>query len=443
MNRLRPGSLRQTLLMLALLLLGHAVYDRWQYAASYPSGDFYIFWSMPQFLSARPGTDIYLPREQQRMGAALAAWAAAKPNAREEQYAVDTAMARDNGRPDAAGSPFLYATTGLLSTGDFRTDRIDFFVLCLAAYLLGIAAICRLLDYSPVATVILLAFFCCDYAPLFSDLRVGNLNQIQILIIAGFVALMAKSKEFWAGLVLGFGLMLKPNISLILPLGMVLLFSRKKYKPLAALLLGVVVAVAAALGFSSAYFAKPSMWCEFAQSLPGTVNLSLPFEKGNIGLPALVNKLLAVNISSLTLLALLAAFVYVAIRAGKNPGPANAGDAQATALRDAMVAGGAGCAIMILSSNLVWRHYYTLLIPLILFTLRPDSESKSRTIGRILALAALLVMSRFVEAMFMQNGYVLPVAYNLVTLLLLAFTLFELWSGRNDKPPVVTLPQAG
>jgi hypothetical protein len=52
-------SVYRVSLALALILLAHALYDRWQSAVQTPTIDFFTFWSVPHSLSIRPVANIY------------------------------------------------------------------------------------------------------------------------------------------------------------------------------------------------------------------------------------------------------------------------------------------------------------------------------------------------------------------------------------------------
>jgi hypothetical protein len=94
-----------------------------------------------------------------------------------------------------------------------------------------------------------------------------------------------------------------------------------------------------------------------------------------------------------------------------------------------LVVVGLGCAVMLMSSQLVWPHYYVLLIPLELYLLRPlgwGDRPQRRLVVSILAAIGFCLLS---WAMWhaMANMLQGSIAVNAATALLFILALCETW----------------
>jgi hypothetical protein len=128
---------------------------------------------------------------------------------------------------------------------------------------------------------------------------------------------------------------------------------------------------------SAAYFGSTAIWMDFLHSLMKTLNGgSYPLENGNFSLSALVfggnNGPAAIT----SLLLLLAGFSWLMFASRQNtsrelPDEASRNAYGSRRMHTAFAIGGGGCAIMLLSSPLVWLHYYLLLLPLSLYVIQP------------------------------------------------------------------------
>src|SRR5262245_32722080 len=102
-------------------------------------------------------------------------------------------------------------------------------------------------------------------------------------------------------------------------------------------------------------------------------------------------------------------------------------------LHDAFVATGAGCALMLLAGRLAWLHYYTLLLPLAVYLLRPDPTAEAgpvRGIARLVAIAGLVLLSGPVE-LASGDAFHESIVVNAATLLLAGAGLHDLWLQRR------------
>ena len=100
--------------------------------------------------------------------------------------------------------------------------------------------LCRLLQFSPVSTLLAAALFTSSFQPLLADKWVANLNQIQLLPLACFLLVVTRSWEVLAGLALGISVMLKPNVAFVAFLSVLVSLADREYRRMRRLLLGGV-----------------------------------------------------------------------------------------------------------------------------------------------------------------------------------------------------------
>jgi hypothetical protein len=436
-NAGEPSRRSIGLLALAALLLVHAIGARMQAASATPAIDYYTAWSVPH---AAIAASFYTNDGQRDIATALTREAARLDPASRQALANSTTAQLYDGRVDATGSPFLYWMVGVFSSGDYDTDLDRFALFSLFCMLVATVVMCRLLAYPMAATMLAIVVLLSIYVPTSSDVKVGNINEIQLLCLALFAYFMARSWRGAAGLTLGAGVMLKPNLAFIAVLAVSTATIDRDYRGLARLLAGMAVAALICFAVSTIHFGAPAIWIAFIRSLPRTLDASpYPIEHANFALPMLILQATGWDVSSFVLLALLGVFIAILwVTRGRNERAERADAGSQSELRDAFALAGAGCAIVLLSSKLVWLHYYVLLIPPLLFLLRPTPAggtwSRSDTWRTAGASCALALLSRlaFSSTERSQNPAVAQaMSANLAAMLLTALVLYDVWQRRS------------
>lgn len=425
-------------LLLSLLLLAMSLFNHWKYASSTPTTDFFTYWGVPRTMRSTSVHNIYNHEDQRTMLSILNREAEPWSASKKQMDAAAIASRFYGQRIDVTGSPFLYASAGLLSTGSYERDQRHFVILCFLCLAASILILCRLLKYHSIAAILMLIFFSSFFAPVLSDLEVGNVNQIQLLIITMFILLTVKSKSFWAGFVIGMGIAFKPNIALIWLCYHFYELVDREYKKQITQLLGTVAGMLLAVSFSVVYFGKPAIWVQYAATFPAMLTSSYPVYNGNKALPMLISDLTGLHTAAIIGGVLIIAFTGILLLTRcRIHAEATVGKNSSTLLHKMFNTAGIGCVIMLLSSNLAWLHYYILLIPLAIYLLRPaESEAWSgpsspfmQTAVRLAATAALLLFSS-VMSFVLNNAQSQAVVFNIATGLLLLGALYELWSVR-------------
>ena len=420
--QMRPSA------MLASLLLAHSAWFVWQIGTRSPMIDFFTFWSVPHTNLTNSLPNIYSPENQHTMGSRLLAEAQMPGASETQRRATEATMQLYGGRVDATGSPLLYTLVGLLSSNDYETDRKRFVlvsVICLGA---AVMVLCHLLRFEVVSIILVLAFMA-DFSPVISDLRVGNLNEIQLFAITLFILFTCRSQPVLAGVAIGTATMLKPTTLIIFALSSILCIADRDFGRLLRMLVGWIVAAALSVAVSGMYLGSPTMWIDFLKSLPTTLGGgAYPSENGNFSLSTLLFGGTGPAAMAL-LITLLLAFSWMVFATRRSA------LAWESTIQDAFSVAGFGSAIMLLSSPLAWLHYYVLLIPLSLYVMPRISATKEppRSDGVMTGLVPfvpLLMFSALTESMMRGNAVGVAVVVNSATILTVALAFFKIQRER-------------
>jgi len=436
----------RTVFVLGLLLLFYTLWSVWLATTGSPTIDFFTFWTVPQTLSHQPVGNIY-SEEGQRKLALSAAEQAGSPHAPDlQKRTASIVLQLYNGRVDATASPLLYAAVGGLSSGDYLTDQKRFLFVSMACMILSVLILAKMLRFAALEIILLLLFLFWNFEPLLSDMRVGNVNELQLFAIVLFIFLSARSRPLSAGLVLGLTTAFKPTTAMVLVLVVVAGLADRGYAKLAKTLAGAAAGIGLSVSLSAVYFGDRGMWLDFLHSLPKTLNgTAYSLESGNFSLAALVfgaTSRRAVIIPA----ALLALFCWILASSGRSSdSPAGNAARAELDLQTAFCIGGCGCAIMLLSSPLVWLQYYLLLLPLLLYVISADRAEGGSEVGKpsiawrqslpFLPYLPLVLFSLPFHMVVGRNLRLLCIFIILASILTLALAAQRIWSGRRGPDP--------
>jgi hypothetical protein len=338
-------------------------------------------------------------------------------------------------RVSVTGSPLVYALVGLTASGAYDKDLGRFTVASWLCLLAAIIILCRLLQFSPVSTLLAVGLFTSSFEPILSDMRVANLNQIQLLSLACFLLFITRSRDVLAGLTLGIGVLLKPNLVVVAFLSALVSLADRDYRKLTRLLLGMCLAALLSVAISVSYFGRPAMWWDFIWSLPQHLASSFPIEDGNVGLTVLLFRIVHREVAPYIFVILMAIVSIVFFRTRPDrarnvaSAPSLGTDESARSIHRMFVVVGLGCAVMLMSSRLAWLHYYVLLIPLELYLIRPLGRGdwpQRRLIISIFAAVCFISLSSATKSV-VANPLQESIAVNTATALMFILALCEMW----------------
>ena len=115
--------------------------------------------------------------------------------------------------------PFFYACFRAVRTGDYDTDLRRYRLGSLVAFVLATLLVGRLVGCTPATTLAALAFFLWAFPPLRFDLAEGNVNAVQLALLALLLCLRRDPDRAWrtvaAGCILSLAVLFKPNLAMV------------------------------------------------------------------------------------------------------------------------------------------------------------------------------------------------------------------------------------
>jgi len=373
------------------LLLGLGAITTFRYQ---PGIDFYQFWGVPLArasanLQATPYTDG--PAYAQVLNAMADASASAKLREANRQRRTLEPM----------GTPFLYAAFAVFPE-DYPRAQALFAVIQYAAAWAAVYILARLASAAPWPAACLAFFVLLTFNPFAQDVRVGNVNSLQLLALAVLVAVSSRkvfSGNDWVdGLFVGSLALLvafKPNTPWIAAALAVHYFFVRGPRAFAIGAAEAVLLGLAAFAVGAAYMGGAHAWIEWidlARGMDGSA-VALPYERGNLSIAMLLARaspLLGSKGYGLLLAGFLALAIVMALSVG---GRAKAGGAARRAFSDPGFAASVGILFTFATSPLVWPHYHMLLLVPIAWLLTRAGSCRVCAWG---AAACYLVLSRVV-----------------------------------------------
>jgi hypothetical protein len=381
----------ETVLLLILAMFGLAL--AWGNSANDVGVDFYQFWVVGQSVNHPGINNVYSDDARQLLGAEFFEKAQSVGNPRQ------TTAAKYRQKLETYSSPFLYVLFGLFSTGNYETDFRNYRLLMLACLAAGIVILCRLLNHSPGSTLGAIAIFSAWFEPFASDLRVGNVNSLQLAALA--VYLWAVMRMQWCyrdvlgGALIGLMVAFKPNLVFVAGMLAVYWIVSRQIRRLWFHSIGAVVGVAVAISFAAASFRSLHCWTDWLSALHSLPGAIITVDLGNFSPAQILNESFGINIEiplAIIFGGLAVAVMWIRQRnvsreRGAMPAPDEFPEMFAVSI---------GCLLVVLMARLAWLHYYVLTIPAFLFLLRPAGVSSSAAgfiARRFLTVLALLAFA--------------------------------------------------
>lgn len=398
-----PRLLRIVLTVVAALAALYAAISVWRQNERAAGLDFYIYFVAGQLAGRADVENIYGAEVQDRVGEEYFERAQRSGS---ELRKYDAQRRR---RLDLVSSPFLYSLLRW-APRDYDLALARYHGVVLFAFIAGVLLLCRVVRLSWASSLFLVAGLLLWFRGFEADLRVGNVNSLQLFGIAVAVAV---PRARWV--LLGALLLFKPNVMFIPLFFAVARLARRESRSLVIDLASGAAGALAAIVIASISYGSPRVWLQwiraandFYHRLPSrmernvTPALSLFHEQGEW--------------VSYVLAALLVIVVCVAVWRSRSD--------------DAPLLAGLGILVYLLTATVVWLHYMVLAVPVAIALLR-------WRVTAIVAIAALLLMA---EEPFEKLAGVaaFPVEAWLITPALGALFVGSVWTlWRTGRKPVV------
>jgi len=399
--------------------------------------DYLHFWIVPQSQRNLGIDSVYSPSDHPRI----------LDNARAEAESQGSermlAMIETNSRLyetglSPTGSPFFYTVLGLVQTGQFDRDLTIFQLASTLLFAVGVWLLGRAAGLKPWVTLAILAALLVFFRPLQVDSSVANSNRLLVFLFACFGWSVCKERpsHLLGGLLLGFAVAFKPSFALVPVFAMTYLAIRRRPKNLAALALGLVLGLSGAVIFGAGYFESLDSWTLWQGFVSDTLRQPFLIEHGNFSLHKLLDansQMLSLTIAGVCWLAFVAASAIgnksqdslagvdaVAGNESKNlsencrglahfaesseqnvpvPLSSKAFRIGSSSNREFALCGSAGLLAFLMSSPLVWAHYFVLTVPAIVLLAGDCIRQKQHTLQRYASISLLVVGTVTVSAL--------------------------------------------
>jgi hypothetical protein len=394
--------------------------------------DFYNPWVAGRLGTDMPPASLYASGADRRLAAEARRLARAQDSPR-----LAEAAGYWEHRRGLNTSPLMAALYAHLTLDDYDRALQVHQVLSLAVFAATLLFAGPLLGLGLLETLALVTLLATAFAPLASDLRVGNVGQIQLGALGLFLAVRNavgfRGRDLAGGALLGFMVVFKANLAVVAGVVALVWLVDARWQTLAGHAAGAMAGAALGVVIAAWHFGSLAVWRAWLPMLrldePG---LDLRLAVGNVAPAALLDETTALRVTPL-LLALLAGGVGIALLRSRSAGPPS----HETAAFREQRALALGCTVLLLGSPLVWLHYHMLAVLPFLVALRaggrPDGSGRRTSWLALAALAPLLVM-RVMHGL--PNPALAPMAalVGLGTLALYALVLRQLATGLAADP---------
>ncbi len=377
------------------------------YGGRTPGIDFYQFWVVGKAVNQLDGDNIYVDENRKKIGSYYFQESrhSYSQKINNDLKVSDKQIRAANFRKELEtySTPFLYTVFYFITSNNYDFDIQFFLVLCLVFYIYAIISLCRLLGYKVQTILVFIPVFTIFFRPFFSDIRVVNVNQIQLAMLVLFFCVQSRPSRLTnlsGGFVLGLAVMFKPNLVFVVLMLVIAWIINRRFEKLVLELMGISIAIIVAVTTSSLFFGSALCWVQWFEALRIIPNEIINVSMGNYSLSRLIFDFTDINVSKyfiLVLLLLTSYFVYRGRRKVVNidlmkENNVYEKDLKAGFLEDVATVS-TGALIFLLSSSLVWLHYFILVIPAIIYIFRPENYlSQNNSIGK------LIVIKRFLPA---------------------------------------------
>ena len=398
---MRPGASPERLL--AFLLAAYALVSAWDTSVRPACIDYYQFWVVGRVVKLKESSDVYSDAERKRLGGVYWQRAVADSEARAPRPSDGSARrapapttkrlqaANQRQELETFSTPWFYTVFGLFSGADYERSQDLFQRASLVAYAAAILLLARLLGFSGAAAALLLAALLQWFNPFLDDVVAGNVNRIQLLVVAVFLWLECRAafpgRHALAGAILGSLLAFKPNLAAIAAVVLLGWGFAGEIRRVVLSIAGMILGILASVLVSARFFGSFAPWGSWSGELSKLMTPGSPSagdaREGNFSFVRLLESSAGVTPGLALPLALLAATILTLVLERRRPG------ARDRSARVVLLVG-IGAVFSLLSTELAWQHYFVAAVPLAMYLLRPASGPLLST---ALALVALAMVS--------------------------------------------------
>jgi hypothetical protein len=354
--------------------------------------DFYQFWAVAGASEVLPGENIYALETGERLARTLLA-GVTETDSRAKRDAADFRAQR----VDVVSTPFFYACFRAIRTGDYDTDLRRHRLGSLAAFVAAVLLVASLIRCAPATGLAALAFFLWAFPPLRFDLTEGNVNAIQLAMLALLIWLRREPDSAWrtaaAGIVLSLALLFKPNVAMVFVLLALAWALLRRFRDILRAAVGAALGALIAWAASAWTLGADATWGGWLKAMRHLErNFAVGVAQGNLGGARLAGDALGWD-PTLLFLAILSGIVAARLLLLRRSIPASPAGAPLIRDLDALMIG-LGPSVAILGTSIAWPHYAILCAPLCLICLKQlEAEVHFLSPPALLSTAALAGLS--------------------------------------------------
>jgi len=396
--------------------------------------------------------DIYSQETRDRIGQEYVLLSQ-RPGASPRQQAV----ANVRGTLETFGTPFLYTIFRLFSWGSYDRDYLLFQTVSTAGAVLAVLVFCSALGISTAGACLAVALLVTpNFAPMGSDIRIGNVNRLQLAMLGSFVFLERLDlRRRWCGWhVLASGslaaaVMFKPNLVLAPAMLVAGWLVNQRFRRALWGLAGMAGAATAAVLVSSLYFRDASCWLAWLRAAGVLMGHGIGTRDGNQSLTRLLVELGWGEHGALLTATLMGIAILCAWRGRRRIGWRAAWgqerpDDPERVLREDMLVVSAGLGIALIAAPLALLHYFVWLFPRILNAFRRMPGGLAEPVARrLVGVAALLALwwplaSVARDVVGPRAGAIGPWAFQVcaASLVVYALAMVDLAEMRREFAPI-------
>ena len=432
--------LREPLNLILAALTALSLLGAWQYTKEYPGIDYYVTWVAADAVRSDTPHNIYEASSRYNLTVEYRNKADALRDAPNQKL-----VAGHIKELMMTATPFLYWVTGTFATGDYENDLASWQMISLLLVVTTIIVLCSLLRYSVSTSLVILLPVLVWFIPLYSNLRVANVNSVQLGLISLILWLLHRQAHgrnlFLAGILTGLLVMFKPNLAPV-----ALLFGgawvvRKQPAKLLVSLSGMAAGAFVAVLVSSMWLGSATAWLDWFNYIRQFVDGG-PGERG--GNYAIITQVISdtgplIQLLAAIFLCLLCLGIFWWGRRGVSVAEDDKTVADREFIENATLIAMA-CLIPLLSATVVWLHYYLFTLPMIIIALRPWREPGPMKVIPILILrvlptvALVILLETALRDIIGGEGRSYRVfATTTSTIILLLVGLWQLGRGIRDR----------
>ena len=378
--------------LLAAVLAAAGLAQAWELGRRSAGSDFYQFWMVAGVIGRSDVPSVYDEEAHARLGSEFIRRSFTDDVSERRRRA-----AREWQVLQPTATPLLYSAFRPLTGLGYEHAHLLFRTVSLAAVAAALVAITLLVGHSAAIALLAVAFVTLAFHPLKASIQVGNVSELQLAAIAGYLWLSAgpdaARRQVAAGGLLGALVLIKPNLIVVPLLLAAVWITRRRRRKLKLQAAGVVAGAIAGLLFSALVFASLTPWRDWLEYLAAFPPENIPLRLGNLGLARIVFDTTGLRVSPV-LAAVALGVALTAVWAGRARGTEpSAQDSSRAAVEDT-VGLAAGVFVYLLSAPLVWDHYLLLALPGALVLLREANEpGRGGAVRRGLAGLALILLA--------------------------------------------------